>query len=110
MNRRKLFHVIAVGLLVGLLMVPGAALAQPAHHVRSPVDFWSWLAGFWGGGVSGGVGGAAVRGEKAGLGIDPNGGTPTGSGGAAGQGTSTGATTSGSASPGDQGHGIDPNG
>jgi hypothetical protein len=90
MNRRKLFHVIAVGLLVGLLMVPGAALAQPAHHVRGPVDFWSWLAGFWGGGVSGLRLPSGLE-QKQGLGIDPNGGTSVGQGGATGQSTPTGA-------------------
>ncbi|HEY0553543.1 MAG TPA: hypothetical protein VGG20_04710 [Thermoanaerobaculia bacterium] len=105
MNRRKLSHVTAAGLLAALLMLPGPALAQSPHH-RASVDLWSWLAGAWQRGmVSLGVGGL---GEKQGLGIDPNGGKaglgidPNGSG-------STGGTTM-SSSPGDQGHGIDPNG
>ncbi len=47
MNRRKLSHVIAAGALAALLVLPGAALAQPNHHRGAPVDLWSWLAGFW---------------------------------------------------------------
>jgi hypothetical protein len=116
MNRRKLSHVTAAGLLAALLMLPGPALAQPPHH-RASVDLWSWLAGAWQRGmVSLGVGGVREKqglgidpnGEKAGPGIDPNGGKaglgidPNGSG-------STGGTTM-SSSPDDQGHGIDPNG
>ena len=102
MNRRKLSHVTAAGLLAALLMLPGPALAQSPHH-RASVDLWSWLAGAWQRGmVSLGVGGL---GEKAGLGIDPNGGVPTGQGGSAPTGGSTMST-----SPGGQGHGIDPNG
>ncbi len=105
MNRRKLSHVTAAGLLAALLMLPGPALAQSPHH-RVPVDLWSWLAGAWQRGmVSLGVGGL---GEKAGLGIDPNGGVPSGQGGATGQGAPTGSPAD--TLRGDQGLGIDPNG
>lgn len=106
MNRRKLSHVIAAGILAALLVLPGPAAAQSTHH-RGPVDFWSWLAGFWSwGSLSGGSSAGSVR--KAGLGIDPNG-APTGSGGSTGQSTPTGGTTSG-ATVGDVDPGIDPNG
>ena len=107
MNRRKLSHVIAAGILAALLVLPGPALAQPTHH-RGPVDFWSWLAGFWGRGVSS-LGSGSGLGLKQGLGIDPNGGGSTGSGGSTGQSAPTGGTTSG-ASTGDGSPGIDPNG
>ncbi|MFL6262508.1 MAG: hypothetical protein ACJ76Y_22655 [Thermoanaerobaculia bacterium] len=103
MNRRKLSHVIAAGILAALLALPGPALAaQPTHH-RGPVDFWSWLAGFWSRGVSSLGSGSGLQ-QKAGLGIDPNGGTSTGSGGSTGQSVPAGGTTS------DAGPGIDPNG
>ncbi len=93
MNRRKLSHVIAAGILAALLVLPGPAAAQSTHH-RGPVDFWSWLAGFWGSGVfSVGSSGGSVR--KAGLGIDPNGGGTSGSGGSTGQGTPAGGSSSG---------------
>lgn len=79
MNRRKLSHITAAGLLAALLTVPVPALAQSPHHHRASGDLWSWLAGAWQRGmVSLGVGGL---GEKAGLGIDPNGGVPAGQGG-----------------------------
>jgi hypothetical protein len=105
MNRRKLSHVTAAGLLAALLMLPGPALAQSTHH-RASADLWSWLAGAWQRGmVSLGVGGL----EKGGMEIDPNGGAPKGQGGATGSSTPTGATM-GVAHQGDQGLGIDPNG
>jgi len=97
MNRRKLSHVTAAGLLAALLMLPGPALAQSPHH-RVSGDLWSWLAGAWQRGmVSLGVGGL---GEKAGPGIDPNGSPLTGQGGSSGQGTPKGGTPTGAASPG----------
>jgi hypothetical protein len=101
MNRRKLSHVIAAGILAALLALPGPALAQPVHH-RGPVDFWSWLAGFWSRG-SASLGSRSGLGLKQGLGIDPNGGGSTGS-------TAPTGTTSGVTTPGDQGNGIDSNG
>ena len=102
MNRRKLSHVIAAGILAALLVLPGPALARSTHH-RGPVDFWSWLAGFWSQGVSS-LGSGSGLGQKAGLGIDPNGGGSTGSSAPAG-------TTSGATSPGEQGgDGIGSNG
>ena len=109
MNRRKLSHVTAAGLLAALLMLPGPALAQSPHH-RVSGDLWSWLAGAWQRGmVSLGVGGLGEKaGEKQGLGIDPNGGAPTGQGGATGQNAPTGSP--GDTLRGDQGLGIDPNG
>src|SRR4051794_8047885 len=88
MNRRKLSHVIAAGILAALLALPGPALAQPNHH-RGPVDFWSWLAGIWSQGISS-LGTGSGMGQKAGLGIDPNGGTSAGSGGSTGQSAPTG--------------------
>ena len=97
MNRRKLSHVIAAGIVAALLVLPGPVMAQPVHH-RSPVDFWSWLAGFWSRGVSS-LGSWSGLGQKAGLGIDPNGGGSTGSSAPTG-------TTSGATSPVDQGQGI----
>jgi len=93
MTRRKLSHVIAAGILAALLMLPGPALAEVPHH-RGPVDFWSWLAGFWSRGVAS-LGSWSGPGLKAGLGIDPNGGTSTGSGGSTGQSTPAGGTSSG---------------
>lgn len=104
MNRRKLSHVVAAGILAALLMLPGPVMAQPTHH-RVPVDLWSWLAGLWGREVSG-LGAGGVQGQKAGLGIDPNGGTPTGPSKATGPST----PPSGDTLQGDQGLGIDPNG
>jgi len=101
MNRRKLSHVIVAGILAALLVLPGPALAQATHH-RGPVDFWSWLAGLWSRGVST-LGSGSGIGLKQCLGIDPN------CGGSTGSSTPTG-TTSGATTPGDQGHGIDPNG
>src|SRR3954452_1599880 len=83
MNRRKLSHVIAAGILAALLVLPGPAMAQSTHN-RGPVDFWSWLAGFWSRGMSS-LGAGSGLGMKQGLGIDPNGGAPTGSGGSTGQ-------------------------
>jgi hypothetical protein len=103
MNRRKLSHVIAAGILAALLVLPGPALAQSTHH-RSPVDFWSWLAGWisnlgsWSGSV-----------QKVGPGVDPNGGGSTGSGGSTGQSALTGGTTSG-ATGGGTGPGTEQNG
>jgi hypothetical protein len=103
MNRRKLSHVIVAGILAALLVLPGPALAQSTHH-RGPVDFWSWLAGLWSRGVST-LGSGSGLGQKAGLGIDPNGG-----GGSTGSSAPTG-TTSGATSPSEQGHdGIGSNG
>lgn len=99
MNRRKLSHVIAAGILAALLALPGPALAQSAHH-RGPVDFWSWLAGIWSRGVAS-LGSGSGVGQKAGLGIDPNGGTQPGSGGSTGQSTPAGGTSS--TTPGDAG-------
>src|SRR5947199_1221976 len=100
MTRRKLSHVIAAGILATLLALPGPALAAAPHHRGPAVDFWSWLAGLWSQGVAS-LGSGSGVGQKAGLGIDPNGGTPTGSGGSA-----DGAASS--TTPGGQGHGIDP--
>jgi hypothetical protein len=100
MNRRKLSHVIAAGILVALLVLPGPALAEVPHH-RGPADFWSWLAGFWSRGVAS-LGSSSGPGLKAGPGIDPNGGIPTGSGGSTGQSTPAGGTSSGT-TPGDAG-------
>ena len=108
MNRRKLSHVIAAGLLAGLLGFPGAALAQPVHRGVT-ADLWSWLAGFWSRGVTGLRVPSGME-QKAGPGIDPNGGNPPSSGGATVQGTPTGSPTSGSTSHRDAGPGIDPNG
>lgn len=102
MTRRKLSHVVAAGILAVLLVLPGPALAQSTHH-RSSTDLWSWLASLWNRGVSS-LGSGSGLGLKQGLGIDPNGGSATGSGG------TTESTTTGSKVPGDQGHGIDPNG
>ena len=102
MNRRRLSHVIAAGLLAGLLGLPGSALAQPVHR-GVPADLWSWFAGFWSRGmVRQSVHVPRALEEKAGLGIDPNGGKPAGSGGTT--------STTGLAGSGDPGHGIDPNG
>jgi hypothetical protein len=101
MNRRKLSYVIAAGILAALLVLPGPVMAQPVHH-RGPVDFWSWLAGFWSRGVSN-LGSWSGLGQKAGAGIGPNGDGSTGSSAPTG-------TTSGATTPGDQGLGIDPNG
>ena len=104
MTRRKLSHVIAAGILAALLALPGPALAAAPHHRGPVVDLWSWLAGLWSRGVASlSLGSGNGVGQKAGLGIDPNGGTPTGSGGSA-DGTAS------STTPGDQGLGIDPNG
>jgi len=89
MNRRKLSHVIAAGILAALLALPGPAGAQSIHHRGSgSVDFWSWLAGFWSWGGSGG-GGRSGSVRKVGPGIDPNGGG-NGSGGSTGQSAPTG--------------------
>lgn len=104
MNRRKLSHIIAAGILAALLVLPGPAVAQSAHH-RGPVDFWSWLAGFWSRGVSS-LGSRSGLGLKQGIGIDPNGGGSTGSGGSTGQSAPTGGTTSG-ATGGDAGPGTE---
>jgi hypothetical protein len=100
MTRRKLSHVIAAGILAALLALPGPALAEVPHH-RGPVDFWSWLAGFWSRGVAS-LGAGSGVGLKAGPGIDPNGGTPTGSGGSTEQSAPAAGTSSGTA-PGDAG-------
>lgn len=107
MNRRTLSHVIAAGILAALLVLPGPALAEVSHH-RGPVDFWSWLAGFWSQGVSS-LGSWSRLEQKAGPGIDPNGGVPPGSGGSTGQSNPTGGTTSG-ATVGYGSPGIGPNG
>ena len=87
MNRRKLSHVIAAGLLAGLLGLPGTALAagprthSPARTWRSIADWQYQLVAYL---LTGGML------QKEGYGIDPNGGKPAGSGG-------TTSTTSGAA-------------
>jgi hypothetical protein len=106
MNRRKLSHVTAAGILAALLMLPGQAMAQSPHH-RASGDLWSWLAAAWHHGMA--SLGAGGMGEKQGLGIDPNGGNPTGQGGATGQSAPTGSTTM-PTGPSGQGYRIDPNG
>jgi hypothetical protein len=107
MTRRKLSHVIAAGILAALLMLPGPALAEVPHH-RGPVDFWSWLAGFWGRGVAS-LESWSGLGLKVGPGIDPNGGVPPGSGGSTGQSVPTGGAISG-ATTGGSGPAIGTNG
>jgi hypothetical protein len=104
MNRRKLSHVIAAGLLAGLVAMPGPAGARTTP-TRSAVDFWSWVLRVWDQGNSQPASRCEVA-EKEGHGIDPNGGTPTG--GATGQSYPAYGTTLGSQS--NQGLGLDPNG
>ena len=105
MNRRKLSHVIAAGILAALLALPGPALAQGTHS-RGAAGILEWLAGLWERTMA--AQGAWVGPlQKAGPGIDPNGGKPAGTGGTTG---STGGTVTGSGVQGDQGLGIDPHG
>jgi hypothetical protein len=86
MNRRKLSHGIAAGLLVGMVAMPGPAGARGVErHVAT--DVWSRLvAMLWSRTVSN-----LVPWQKQGLGIDPNGGN-SGSGGSSGQSAPMGST------------------
>src|SRR4051794_38717454 len=85
MNRRKLSHVIAAGMLAALLAMPGPVMAT-TNRDHGPVDLWSWLAGLWSRGTAS-LGLSSGLEEKAGPGIDPNGGSPAGSGGSTSQST-----------------------
>lgn len=79
MNRRKLPHVIAVGILAALLALPGPAGAS-SLQARNVGSMWQWLVSLWShefSALSSRNGGL----EKEGPGIDPNGGKPAGSGG-----------------------------
>jgi hypothetical protein len=104
MNRRKLSHVIAVGVLAVLLTLPGTALAQ-GRRTRGPASVSDWLTCLWQRGISVLLPGSQVI-EKLGPGIDPNGGKPTGAGGTT---SPDGGTTSVPSVQGDQGFGIGPN-
>jgi hypothetical protein len=104
MNRRKLSCIIVAMALVTTLALPGPASAAPRGHVPG-ADAWAWFSGLWNRAVAVLVpGGQAI--QKAGLGIDPNGGTPASGSGATGQSSGTSGTTG----QGDAGLGIDPNG
>ena len=51
MNRQKLSRRIAAGILAALLVLPGAAWAQPTD-TRGPASLLEWLAHLWQSGVS----------------------------------------------------------
>lgn len=91
MNRQKLSQRIAAGILAALLVLPGAAWAQPTD-TRGPAGLLEWLARLWQEGVS--VLWSADEAPPAeGQGGNTGGETPT---------TPVG--------EGDDGHGWDPNG
>lgn len=76
MNRRKLSHVIAAGILAVLLALPGPAGAEaPRAHTQS---IWQSLAKHWQLELAALLQRAGVP-RKEGYGIDPNGGKPIGS-------------------------------
>lgn len=91
MNRQKLSQRIAAGILAALLVLPGAAWAQPIG-IHDPAGFLEWLSSLWQSGVS--LLWAADEAPPAeGQGGNPDSETPT--------------TPAGQ---GDQGGGFDPNG
>lgn len=107
MNRRKLPHVVAVGVLAALLALPGPALAQGGHS-RVSAGVLEWLAGLWGRAMA--IQDASLRPtQKEGYGIDPNGGRSAAAGGSTGQSATGSGTATGSVIH-DEGYGIDPNG
>jgi hypothetical protein len=75
MNRRKLSHIIAAGILAALLALPGPAGAGTPR--AQDLNIWQSLAKLWQNEL------AALQWDglhrKEGYGIDPNGGKPTGS-------------------------------
>jgi hypothetical protein len=76
MNRRKLSHVIAAGILAALLVLPGPALAEaPRTREVSP---WQSLAKLWQHELAALLSKDRLL-RKEGYGIDPNGSKPTGS-------------------------------
>jgi hypothetical protein len=75
MNRRKLSHVIAAGILAALLVLPGPALAE-ARRVHD-ASVWKSLAKLWQHELAAALSKGRVR--KEGYGIDPNGSKPAGS-------------------------------
>jgi hypothetical protein len=101
--RRSVAALVALALVSAVLLGPGAAHARPRGVDRSPFigepadllwnELWAWAAGRFDA-IGGGLGGFL---ERAGWGMDPNGGGGTGT---------SGSTT---ASP-DAGWGMDPNG
>lgn len=74
MNRRKLSHVIAAGILAALLVLPGPALAE-AHRAYD-VSVWQSLAKLWQRELAVLSPDRIFR--KEGYGLDPNGNKPTG--------------------------------
>jgi hypothetical protein len=76
MNRRKLSHVIAAGILAGLLVLPGPALAEALRGRE--VSLWQSLAKLWQHELAVLLSKDRLL-RKEGYGIDPNGGKPTGS-------------------------------
>lgn len=85
MNRRRLSHGIAAGLLVGMMAMPGPVGARGVERQVS-TNVWSRIAMLWNRAASN-----LVPWEKQGFGIDPNGGN-SGSGGSSGQSAPTGST------------------
>jgi hypothetical protein len=78
MNRRKLSHVIAAGILAALLMLPGPVMAR-APRTRAAAGTWQSLGKAWHE-----LEALLLRGgmlQKEGYGIDPNGSKPPGSSG-----------------------------
>ena len=94
MSSRNLSRSIVACLLAAMLAGPAAAQARHAAP-QHPVRAWEWLAGLWQRGITILVPWSQAW-EKQGYGIDPTGGTTTGSPGVSSQG--------------DAGLGIDPNG
>jgi len=99
MTQRKIRCTAGAAALAAVLAL--AAPAQAASHPRANAHsgwleiVWQWVAGSWGGGISGKPGGSQIPGQKAaqGIGIAPDGSTVT--------------TLPSDA---DKGYGIDPNG
>ena len=74
MNRRKLPHVVAVGVLATLLALPGPALAAPSRVKTSDAKgHWQWLVKLLPPEFSVMLSGNGLF-QKEGPGIDPNGG------------------------------------
>jgi hypothetical protein len=105
MNRRKLSHVVAGGILAVLLALPGPALAS-SLQARTVESMWQRLAGLWQQHFSVLPREQTVL-RKEGYGIDPNGGRSAGAGGSSSPSTPTSGT--GSIDHG-AGFGVNPNG
>ncbi|HEY4563162.1 MAG TPA: hypothetical protein VIJ36_09295 [Thermoanaerobaculia bacterium] len=76
MNRRKLSHVIAAGILAALLVLPGPALAEALG--THDVSVWQSIAKLWQHELAAALSKGRVF-RKEGYGIDPNGSKPAGS-------------------------------